>query len=430
MGVAEGDALAALHELEGQGIVLRGRFTGEAPLEFCDRGLLARIHRFTLNRLRAEIEPVSAADFMRFLFAWQHVDLSHRLTGLEGLRAIVSRLDGIELPGRAWERAVLPARLDRYDPSMLDMLCLTGQAAWGRLSAVDRVATPAHSLRVALFLPEHADAWRALRGLDAIDHAATEQRLDGEARHVLATLQSSGASFFRELARDGRLDEREVVRAIATLTVAGLVTSDGFAGVRAVIRTLKSRPVTFSRRDMTGRWSAVPSAPENALSAVSQETAIETQACALLERYGVVFRRLLLRETNPATWRELTRVYRRLEARGEIRGGRFVTGVSGEQFALPEAVERMREIRRSGADGRIVVISAADPLNLIGTLTSGDRVRAITATRIAYCDGVAIAVKEGDYVRPLGEIDSASAADVASALVGRPRPAITSGFLN
>src|SRR5205823_2383866 len=153
----------AMHALEGQGVVLRGRFTGADVLEFCDRGLLARIHRYTLNRLRAEIEPVSVADFMRFLFSWQHVDPAHRLTGLEGLRAIVGRLDGVELPGRAWERAVLPARLDRYEPSMLDMLCLTGQAGWERLSAIDDVSTPARSLRVALVLREHADAWRSLR---------------------------------------------------------------------------------------------------------------------------------------------------------------------------------------------------------------------------------------------------------------------------
>jgi ATP-dependent Lhr-like helicase len=154
------------------------------------------------------------------------------------------------------------------------------------------------------------------------------------------------------------------------------------------------------------------------------------QARALLERYGVVFRRLLLRETNAATWRELTRVYRRLEARGEIRGGRFVTGASGEQFALPSAVERLREVRRSTSRDTLIVISAADPLNLIGGLTSGERIRAITSTRIAYRDGVPVAVREGDYIRSLADVDSTAAAAIATALAGRPRPAIVAGRVN
>ncbi|HET9830992.1 MAG TPA: helix-turn-helix domain-containing protein, partial [Vicinamibacterales bacterium] len=411
-------AVAALHDLEAQGVVLRGRFTGAAPLEFCDRGLLARIHRYTLNRLRAEIEPVSQADFMRFLFAWQHVDPSHRLTAIDGVRAIVGRLDGYELPGRAWERAVLPSRLDRYEPSMLDMLCLTGQAAWGRLSAAGP-PKDGHHLRVALFLREHADAWRALRAADPI-----VEQLDPDARRVLDVLRTGGASFLRDIARASGLAESSAARAIAALTVAGLVTSDGFAGVRAVIRTLKSQPVHFGRQDMTGRWSVCP-----ATSDVDREAAVETQARALLERYGVVFRRLLVRETNASPWRELIRVYRRLEARGEIRGGRFVTGASGEQFALPSAVERLREIRRSAADDRLVVISGADPLNLVGTLTSGERIRAVTSTRIAFRRGIAIAVREGDFLRPLSDLDASSAAEVATALAGHSRPPIVSGRL-
>jgi ATP-dependent Lhr-like helicase len=312
---------------------------------------------------------------------------------------------------------------------MLDMLCLTGHAGWGRLS----VAGPPKGghyvpgrdgqlLRVALLLREHADAWRALRPLDQATNELVEQRLDAETRQVLEMLRIGGASFLRDIARNCGTTETSAAQAIATLASAGLVTSDGFAGVRAVLRTLRSAPLNVSRHDMTGRWSIWTSAP-----AVDRDRAVETQARALLERYGIVFRRLLVRETNASTWRELTRVYRRLEARGEIRGGRFVTGASGEQFALPAAVERLREIRRSAADDRITVISGADPLNLIGMLTSGERVRAITSTRIAFRRGVPVAVREGDYIRPLAELDSSAAADVATALAGRPRPAIVSG---
>ena len=179
------------------------------------------------------------------------------------------------------------------------------------------------------------------------------------------------------------------------------------------------------RADGAGRWSAVPQAASDA----EREAAIEIQARALLARYGVVFRRLLARETNAAPWRSLTAVYRRLEARGEIRGGRFVTGMSGEQFALPEAVERLREIRRNGRDGRLTTISAVDPLNLTGVLTSDDRVRAATSSRIVYRDGVALAVLEGDYMRPLAEIDPAAADGLASALAGRRLPVVTAGFV-
>jgi ATP-dependent Lhr-like helicase len=426
LAIDERDAEAALLVLEGEGLVLRGRFTGQPTLEFCERGLLARIHRYTLNRLRAEIEPVSIADFMRFLFVWQHVDPAHHLSGDEGLRAVVGRLDGFELPAKAWEQAVLPARLDRYTPQMLDMLCLTGEAAWARLSVTPGESTLPRNLRVALFLPEHAEAWQALRFSDAGDLASIEQRLSAPAQRVLETLRAGGASFLRELARPCALDEAELATAIAALAGCGLATADGFAGVRASLRALdeSSRP-SIRRHERAGRWSATVGVHTNA----ARDAAIEVQARTLLERYGVIFGRLLARETNAAPWRELTRVYRRLEARGEIRGGRFVTGVSGEQFALPDAVERLREVRRSGRDGRLMTISAVDPLNLTGILTSGERIRAVTRTRLVYRDGVALAALEGDFLRPLTDIEPAAAGAVASALAGRSVPAVTSGFI-
>jgi ATP-dependent Lhr-like helicase len=242
---------------------------------------------------------------------------------------------------------------------------------------------------------------------------------------VLAALRSGGASFLRDLSRAAGVEADALTTAIAALTSRGLVTSDGFAGVRALLRVTKRQPAPFDhKRDLTGRWSALPLAAE-----LDRDAAIEICARALLERYGVMFRRLLTRETNAPAWRELTRVFRRLEARGEIRGGRFVTGVSGEQFALPEAVERLREVRRSAPDGRLVTISAADPLNLTGVLYGDDRVRAVTSSRIVYRDGIAVAAFEGEYLRPLAPIDPGVAAEVASAAAGRRMPAVSSGFL-
>jgi len=359
LSIDEGEVNMALLKLESEGVVLRGTFESRAQ-EWCDRRLLARIHRYTLNRLRAEIEPVTAQDFTRFLFAWQHAAPSSRLTGIDGLRAVVAQLDGFEIAAGAWEKQILPLRVDQYAPALLDQLCFSGEIGWAKVNS--GVVLSAHP------------------------HGAEPSTLSERAQRVLETLQTRGASFSRDLNDDEAIDE---------LIDAGLITCDGFITRRA------------------GRWSILTPA----------EVDVETQAWTLIRRYGIIFRRLLMRE-NAAPWRELARIYRRLEARGEIRGGRFVTGVSGEQFALPEAVETMREIRRTQPDGKVIVISAADPLNLIGILTSGDRVRAIPQTRIAYRDGLAISYMEGDFLRPIAESDP----EVAAALAERRVP-VTSGFV-
>jgi len=406
------EADAALLKLESEGVVLRGYFSGPRSAsstdQWCDRRLLARIHRYTLNRLRAEIEPVTSSDFMRFLFAWQHVAPSTMLTGIDGLRAAIAVLDGFEVAAGSWERSILPARVDRYESSMLDMLCLTGEVGWARLSPSSGAALPVSATPMALFLREHGASWQALYGMDAEAVVLSDAAL-----RVLDILRTRGASFSRDLDLDG-----DALRhALGELVSNGLVASDGFAGLRTLIGR-------SSRSDTAGRWSIL----ERDVTPDVREAAIELQARVLLKRYGVVFRRLLTRETNSAPWRELARVYRRLEARGEIRGGRFVTGMSGEQFALPQAIERLREIRRTPADGSLIVLSTADPLNLTGILTSGERLRAVAGNRIAWRDGVAISTMEGDYVRPLAEMDADDAMSVAAALAGR-RVAAGSGFV-
>jgi ATP-dependent Lhr-like helicase len=426
LGISDAEVDAALLQLEAEGVVLRGRFSGLSRAgdrrsgEWCDRALLARIHRYTLNRLRAEIEPVTAADFMRFLFRWQHVEASSRLTGLDGLREIVSSLDGYELAAGAWERHVLSARLDRYEPSMLDMLCLSGEAAWTRLSPVVRDGSSVPSLvpatPVALFLREHAAAWQTLRA------EGDEPLLSESAQRVLSRLRERGASFFADLSSSCGLDADQLRTAIGTLVASGLVTSDGFSGLRALVWAARGRLAPHDRRtSFAGRWTAIDAVPDRA----NREDAVELQAWTLLRRYGVVFRRLLTRETNAAPWRELARVYRRLEARGEIRSGRFVTGMSGEQFALPAAVQSLREVRRIHADGQLLTISAADPLNLTGIVTAGERIRTAGRNRIAYRDGVPLAVREGDFTRELAPIEPGVAADLSRAL--SPRRMYTAG---
>jgi ATP-dependent Lhr-like helicase len=415
LGVETPEVDQALVTLESEGVVLRGRFTGAADVEWCDRRLLARIHRYTLNRLRAEIEAVSPADFTRFLFAWQHVDPTSRLRDLDGVRAIVRLLNGYELPAGAWERAVLPARLDRYDPSLLDLLCLTGEVGWGRLSrgpAAVVSATP-----VALFLREDLDAWSTISQMEGASRPS--RPLSEAAARVLETLRTRGASFVHELCHASSLATADAAQALSELVAAGLVTSDGFAGLRTLVSD--GAPAKSA-----GRWSTMPTTGEDA---AARDAAIERQAWSLLRRYGVVCRRVLAREVNAAAWRLLVRVYRHLELRGEIRGGRFVAGMSGEQFALPEAVTRLREIRRTPPDGRLIVISGADPLNLAGIITSGERVRAVAGTRLVYRDGVPLAALEGDYMRPLSPIEASLAPHVATALAGRPVPPVVSGFI-
>jgi ATP-dependent Lhr-like helicase len=435
LGVMPADAEAALAALEAEGIVLRGRFTpGAAELEWCERRLLARIHRYTLNRLRAEIEPVSSADLMRFFFAWQRVEPEERAAGLEGLAAVIEQLDGYEVPAGAWETEVLGARTVEYDPALLDMLSLTGRVGWGRLSAPVAGSgnggahgnRPIRSTPVALFLREHAELWRSLAP------ARAEERPSSSAQAVLDALTRLGASFFPEIAATSGLLATQAEQALAELAAAGLVTSDSFAGLRALLTpsakrkppaggVRKGRTVPFGI-EVAGRWSVLGSSEREVASrgAGDHQRAIEECARILLRRYGVVFHRLLAREAIAVPWRDLLLVYRRLEARGEIRGGRFVAGVTGEQFALAEAVARLRAIRRAPRPGRLIAISGTDPLNLLGIVTPGERVPAIATNRIVYEDGVPLAVSDAAGIRALTDYPPERAPAVSAALARKP----------
>jgi ATP-dependent Lhr-like helicase len=417
------DVEASLVRLESEGIVLRGSF--EERDEWCDRRLLARIHRYTLHRLRAEIEPVAPADFMRFLFVWQHLAPGTRLTGLDGLRTIVDELHGFEAPAAAWERAILPQRLDGYGPALLDGLCLTGEAGWARVSpASPDVSSIAGVSPIALFLRERGTPSGRAQESQKEGKALSDRSMWGSDVQSLAdTLRRRGALFAYELASACGMDAARLHEALARAVALGLISSDGFGGLRAL---MGSGTIRAGRRDLAaGRWSLVRAAEEND----REDEPVDVEARAVLRRYGVIFRRLLAREPPSTAWRELVRVFRRLEARGEIRGGRFVAGMQGEQFALPEAVERLREIRRSSADGRPIVVSAADPLNLTGIITAGERVRVSTSGRVLYWDGVPIAALENEFVRTLNVVPPEAAPQVASLLTGRRLPTVLSGYV-
>jgi len=374
------DADTALLQLESRGRILRGRFTANADLEWCDRRLLARIHRYTLNRLRAEIEPVSAADFMRFLLHWQHVAGEDQVKGAEGLAAVIEQLEGFELAAAAWEHDVLPARVADYGAEQLDRLCLSGRVAWGRLTPGSKA--PLRTSPIALLLREHAAHWSMEK--DVPDFSS-------EAGAVREALQKRGASFFNELVNATRLLPAFVERALAELAGAGVATADSFAGLRALLAPPEKRRALV---ETAGRWSLLVSERNDDAEAVAR---------TLLKRYGVVFRSMLQRESGLPPWRELVRAYRRLEARGEIRGGRFVAGFGGEQFGAPDAVGRLRAVRRMEALDELVVLSAADPLNLVGILTPQPRIASVYRNRVLLKDGVPIAALEGGEVRRLAE---------------------------
>jgi ATP-dependent Lhr-like helicase len=417
----EPDALGgALSALEVEGSILRGRFIqGLNDEQWCDRRLLARIHHYTVQRLRSEIEPVGARDFLRFLFAWQQVAEETRLEGQDALPAVLASLEGFEAPANAWETEILPARIAKYEPAWLDAQCLSGQRTWVRLvpprSANGRghPATPVRSTPIALLERRHVPLWMSLAGLPGGTQPSPQ------AQAVYDCLGARGALFFDELAEATRLLRSQVEDALAELVALGLVNSDSFGGLRALlVPSAQRKPIADVKRrgrvlsfgmGAAGRWSLIRREAPDQTGGHAGADATEQVARTLLRRYGVVFWRLLAREAEwLPPWRDLLRVYRRLEARGEIRGGRFVAGFSGEQYALPEAVGLLRETRRQPVSDQWVSISAADPLNLAGILTPGPRLAALTGNRLLYRDGVPAAILSGGKVQFLVILDVAA----------------------
>ncbi|MGA8030318.1 MAG: DEAD/DEAH box helicase, partial [Bryobacteraceae bacterium] len=370
---------SALLKLEAQGQVLRGHFSNrDGELEWCNRRILARIHRGTLGRLRREIEPVTALDFERFLQTWQHVSPGTQLHGADGTLQIIRQLQGYEIPASAWESEILARRTAKYEPDFLDELCFAGEVMWARGSphpalAENRRVRPTRIAPITLFLREDAD-W-LIDGSGPADQSS----LSHPARDVLLALERNGASFFIDLARQtGRLPA-EVEDGLWELLAGGFVTADGFDNLRALIdpkrRRGEGRGSHKRPRHAAGRWALMRNAPSN----TNREERLTRFAQQLLLRWGVLLRDLLVRETLSPPWRDLLPILRRMEARGEIRGGRFVSGFTGEQFARPEALELLRAVRRNQEGNATIAVSNADPLNLSGIILPGPRVSRLAA---------------------------------------------------
>ena len=453
--VEAGDIELALTRLQSEGYVMQGHFTADTvDIEWCERHLLARIHRYTIGRLRREIEPVSRRQLMRFLFDWQHVSATTRQSGPDALSATLAQLEGFEAAAGAWESEILPMRIEDYSIDWLDELCRAGRISWSRLRAGGGGGGgPVRSTPIVL-LPR-----RALAVWTSIANGSNQQEilLSSRAQAVADALQESGALFFDELLDATRLLRTELEDALGELVAAGRVSADSFAGLRALLLPAAKRDGGRHRRlrrhllnDISdaGRWSLArnsvlfPSGekmperadegrvlagkqneagPEGATRRIvpspqppprreegADADAIEHIARTLLRRYGVVFWKMLEREAPwLPSWRELLRVYHRLEARGEIRGGRFVEGLVGEQFALPEAIAPLRAIRQRADNGELVCLSGSDPLNLVGTVLVGEKVPAVSGSRVLYRDGAPVAALSAGKLIPLIELSGA-----------------------
>ena len=413
LGVAQGEIDQALLKIEGSGAVLRGKFTDTAgaETEWCGRRLLARIHRLTLGRLRREIAPVTAAQFMRWLFRWQHVARGTQLPGERGTLEVLRQLQGYEAPANTWEHQILARRVVGYDPAWLDQLCLRGAVGWGRFSPHPamlvessergRRVTPSSVAPITFFVREDGE-WMSY---PRREWAAGEQPgLSATAKDVLQFLRQHGASFFADIVRGTRKLKAEVETALWELVAVGFITADGFDNLRALLDPKRRAGQGSGRstrpRDSVGRWSLL-------FPGEGGEHAAQMEGICgmLLRRYGVVFRELLLRESIVPRWREVLIALRRLEDRGEIRGGRFVSGFVGEQFALPVAIESLRAGRTEEPSGEIITVSAADPLNLAGIVVPGEKVASNSRQFVSFRDGVVVEEeRRAPYWEPMAHV--------------------------
>jgi ATP-dependent Lhr-like helicase len=417
--LSEVDISAAFLRLEASGQVLRGRFRPNSPLttyhsaqsgaaapDWCHRRLLARIHRLTIGKLRKEVEPVTVAEFMRFLFHWQHVSPGSRQHGEAGLLEVIRLLAGFEAAASSWDSQLLRVRMAKYEPELLDRLCLSGAVSWGRLSPHPRLGEREEDDRVKRIVPtsiapisvfpRDESEWllEVMRDKTARSGPELFAGLSAVAQDLCRVLAERGASFFADLVRMTNHLATEVEEGLWELVAAGLVTADGFDNLRALMdphrRRAEGRERARRPRHAAGRWSLLRHANSCQLSAISVNERVARQ---LLRRYGVVFRDLLARESLVASWRDLLVQYRRMELQGEVRGGRFVGGFTGEQFALPEAVESLRAVRKRsevGSASHEIKLSASDPLNLAGVILPGPRVPAVPSNFVVIHDGAVV----------------------------------------
>mgnify|MGYP000387666613 CR=1 FL=1 len=443
-GIKIEDVTQAFLALENEGFVFRGRFThGLGIEEWCERRLLQRVHRYTIDSLRQSIQPVNVQDFMRFLFARQKVETEDEPSGPEALQEVLAQLEGFEAPAASWETDLIPSRMGDYDPVWLDVLCMSGRIVWSRFHppkpgpdgqtacastgrmieaeasepAARRRMGPVKNTPICLVPRANINVWRRLSGWEE-----KEEDLSGHAKQVKDDLCSNGASFFEDIARRTGLLPSYAEEGIAELVCRGLAASDSYSGLRALLTPQANKTSRSGRAkkilgiEHAGRWAL-----NQNFKAAEEETqdyeTLEEIIAIYLKRWGVLFRSLIERESFAPPWRVLVRVLRRMELRGDLRGGRFVSQVSGEQYAPPEIVEELRKVRSKPASEKMISLSAADPLNLLGTILPGKKVSKLTSNRILFRGGIPLAVLEGGEVKYLKEFPPEEEWQVKKALL-------------
>ncbi len=428
---------AALLALETEGFVFRGRYSpGLVQEEWCERRLLQRIHRYTIESHRQSVQPVSLQDFMRFVFAHHKLGAAFPQTGPESLQRALEKLEGIAAPAAAWESDILPARIDRYDPNWLDVLCISGRVIWGRFKAAKPSANGGHrqsavkSTPISILSRSNAPLWAAFS-----QSPEEPVPLGSDARLIEEDLKQHGASFLDDMLKRTRLLKTQAETALGELVANGRVNNDSYTGLRSLLTPARKKPGGHGRRrghraafgiEHAGRWSLIAQGGD---ALPPDDEALTELVSVYLKRWGVLFRKLLERETFAPPWRVLVRLLRKMELRGELRGGRFVAGVGGEQFAFPETVDRLRQIAKQEKTRERIVLSAADPLNLLGVILPGDKAARIAHNRVLYEDGVPIAVWEAREVRFLKPLDGEKQAAARQALLGRKFPSRLQAYL-
>lgn len=414
----------ALIGLETEGFVFRGKFRPDATeTEWCERRLLHRIHKYTLESLRQSIQPISQQDYMRYLFRL-HGLTNTEATGPQALMKTLEQLEGFQAPAASWETDLLTSRINDYDPSWLDVLCMSGHIIWNRMSSGDyNRLSPVKTSGIGFLKRENLDLWYQLRTV------SIPENLSINAQSLLKLLRNGGALFFDDLVKQSGLLKTSTETAVGELVSAGLITCDSFTGLRALLTPTKNKPSENNGKrkqaifgiEHSGRWSLVSSEkaenPENI-----KEVELERLTDIYLKRYGVIFRKALERETVAPPWRIMVQVLRRMEMKGLVRGGRFIAGIGGEQFALPETVDALRKIRKEPPTGDLITLNAVDPCNLLGFAIPGKKVTNLPGNRVLYQDGVPLAILEGKEFKPLRELPSGLKWEMQQAIQRRSFP--------
>ncbi|WP_419844768.1 DEAD/DEAH box helicase [Candidatus Poriferisocius sp.] len=379
---------------------------------WCARRLLQRMSYLSRRQKRQSVQAASPQDFMRFLLDWHHLTPDTTVRGRPGLTKVLEQLQGLDLPAGAWEQQIIAKRLPDYDPLWLDELCYRGELAWLRLTPPTTPAkannmAPRKATPITLVFREDL-SWL----LAAARTASPATPETGPVQEIVELLESQGASFLPDLATATNRLPDDVERALWNGVALGLFTADGFAAVRALLNRSSRRPTrrpgpqprspalrtraqrmnrTLTMRSPAqthaapGRWSLVPQPEQYPTEDLAEAVAQQLLAC-----WGVVFRSLAHHPATPTAtpWRDILKALRRFEDRGLVRGGRFVAGQSGEQFALPAAADQLQKARRRPRTSQQVTIAACDPLNLTGILFEGSRIPATPNNTLTYTDGL------------------------------------------